>query len=142
MSFDLRLLDGDLVLNKDGSLDIVTDTEKLIQDGIKMLITPVGGNKLHQWYGCMINKFLIGNVFDTDFSFEVAKQQIRNALENLMMWQRQQSKIQNLSPAETIVQIQNIYVNTNNKDKRYVDVKVYIISGELKPIELKYAIRV
>ncbi len=142
MSFDLRLLDGDLVLNKDGSLDVVVDTEKLMQDGIKMLITPVGGNKLHQWYGCMINKFLVGNVFDIDFTLDTARQQISSALENLMMWQRQQAKTQNLSPAETIVQIQSVYVNTNKNDKRYVDVKVYIISGELKPIELKYAIRV
>ena len=51
MSYDLKLENGDLRISNTGDLILVIDNEKLLQDAIKILITPLGGNKTHPWYG-------------------------------------------------------------------------------------------
>ena len=41
MSFDFRIINGDLEIGTDGDLGKVEDTEKLIQEILKMAHTPL-----------------------------------------------------------------------------------------------------
>ena len=142
MSFDLKLVNGDLDIANSGDLRVVENNEKLRQDVLKALITPAGGNKLHQWYGSNVSDALIGNIFDLDFAISAASEQIRSCLENLQMVQRQQSKDQNVTATESILTIKDIYINSNPKDERQIEVKVTIITGALTEMPINFTIRV
>ncbi len=41
MSFDLKLDNGDLRISNTGDITTIRDNEKLLQDAMKILITPV-----------------------------------------------------------------------------------------------------
>lgn len=141
MSFDLKLESGNLKIKPDGSLDTVRNTEKLRQDVLKMIVTPIGGNKMHPWYGSDANKAIIGNVFDLDFAKDSATEQLRSAIENLQALQQQQAKTQFITASESIAAIKEIYINTNPSDMRALEVKVYILSYALTAIDVGFLIR-
>jgi len=141
MSFDLKLLNGDLLISNTGDLQIVRDNEKIRQDVLKMLITPTGGNKAHPWYGSDVGPTLIGSVFDRTFSVDVATQQIKSSIENLQIIQKTQAQTQNVTAAETILAIKDVYINTNPQDQRVLELKVSLITNALTPIDVKFYVR-
>ena len=67
MSFDLKIQRGDLVLDSSGQLNIVERNDKIIQDIIKILLTDLGENKFHPYYGSSAGKLDVGSVLDQDF---------------------------------------------------------------------------
>lgn len=138
MSFDLKVNNGNLVINKNGDLETVSDTNKLIQDSLKIILTPLGSNPLNPWYGSNLSLALLGNTFDMDFGLEAARIQITTAMENLKKMQLSQSATQILSPAETIAAIKDVYVNTNPIDQRLVETKVSLLSGAITVTEVKF----
>ena len=141
MSFDLKLENGNLKLNADGKLAVVRDSEKLKQDILKLIVTPIGGNKANPWYGSDANKFLIGNIYDLDFAKDAATEQLRSAIENLKTLQQQQLKTQFISAAESIAAINDIYINTNAADRRALEVKISILSFALTALEVNFLIK-
>ena len=72
MSFDLKLINGDLSI-KNGDMELVTGGDKLIQDILKISVTPAGANPFSLWYGSLIAKTLIGSHLDQDIIVESAK---------------------------------------------------------------------
>ena len=130
MSFDLKLENGDVRL-ENGDLAVVYDTNKLTQDLLKIIITPLNSNPVNPWYGSNAGLALIGNTFDLEFGVEAARAQVSTAVENLMRMQLSQSQTQLLSPAESILSIKDIYVNTNNIDGRIFDIKVSVVAADL-----------
>ena len=92
MSFDLQVLNGDLVI-KNSDLATVTGKDKLIQDLLKIALTDAGGNVLNPWYGTLIGKSLVGSVLNSDILLSVAQTQLQNAVETL-------KKLQNMQVAE------------------------------------------
>jgi hypothetical protein len=141
MSFDLKLEQGNLRINTDGSLATVRNSEKLRQDVLKLIVTPIGGNKMHPWYGSDANKAIIGNVFDLDFAKDSASEQLRSAIENLQAMQQQQAKTQFITASESIAAIKDIYINTNAADMRALEVKVYILSYAITTLDVGFLIR-
>jgi len=141
MSFDFKLENGDIQLSNEKDLDIVVDNEKLLQDLLKILVTPLGGNKAHSWYGSNIGEIQVGGVFDLDFSLESSSAQARSATENLMRMQISQAQTQILSPAETITAIRDVYINTNNQDSRVLEVKVSVLTSALTVVTARFEVR-
>jgi len=141
MSYDLKLDQGDLRIANSGDLAVVVDTDKLIQDLLKIIITPLRGNKSHLWYGSSVNGAIIGESFDLDFVSDSATAQVRNAVENLFRMQLSQSQIQILSPAEAISAVKDIYVNNNPIDRRVVEIKVSVITGALTVESVRFTVR-
>lgn len=141
MSFDLKLENGNLKLNPDGTLAIVENTEKLHQDVLKIIVTPIGGNKANPWYGCDVNKFLIGNIFDLNFAKDAATEQLRSCIENLKTLQQNQLKTQFITASESIAAIKDIYINTNANDRRAIEVKVSILSYALTALDIGFLIK-
>ena len=142
MSYDLKLLKGDLVLNNSGSLRIVERNSKLRQDILKILLTDIGENKYHQYYGCLAGRLDIGNILDQDFFKTRLEDSVKSAIKNLMILQRNQIKYQYVSPAETIVDISGVAAYRDKADPRMWSIFVSIITLEQDEITESITIRI
>jgi hypothetical protein len=140
MSFDLKIKNGDLALDR-GDLQIVVDSEKLIQDILKIALTTAGSNPLQPWYGSFISRTLIGSPLGTSIIIQVAQSQLQNSIENLMTLQKAQVKsFQNVSPDEQINSILDISIIRNNIDPRLFDVRIKVLSKGFKPITTVFTV--
>jgi hypothetical protein len=139
MSFDFKIVNGDFVI-KDGTLAIVENTEKLNQDCLKMAITPLGVNKSFRWYGCAINKTLIGNVLDPEMTDSIATSQLQSSLLNLQKLQQEQATKQRVSSSELIAAIKNVSIKQNQVDPRYYSIIISILSRALTESTLEFSV--
>lgn len=140
MSFDLKLRGGDLVIT-DGQLVTAVDSEKLIQDILKICLTTAGSNPIHPWYGSFISRTIVGNPNYSSMLIQIGKTQLSTALQNLKDLQDLQVKsFQRVSADEQISAIQDISININRVDPRLFDVRVSVISKGLKPISTSFRI--
>lgn len=131
MSFDFKIKKGDLSIGADGDLAIVQDTEKLIQDILKIVITPIGSNKFYPWYGSRISKSSIGQVVDYEFSSTMISGELSNALENLQRLQQEQAKRQKVTPYELLAATREARIERNQVDPRFFLVVVKAVSRAL-----------
>jgi hypothetical protein len=140
MSFDLKIKSGDLVLNN-GILQTVVDSEKLIQDILKMCLTTAGTNPLHPWYGSFISRTLIGNPQHTSVLVQIGKSQLNTSLQNLRNLQDQQVKsFQRVSADEQIGAILDISIIRSEIDPRLFDVRVKALTKGIKPITTAFRV--
>jgi len=140
MSFDLKIIAGDLVINQ-GSLVTVVDSEKLIQDILKICLTAAGTNPLHPWYGSFISRTLIGNPNQTSMLVQIAKSQLTTALTNLQQLQNLQlQSFQRMSADEQITAILDISVLQSQVNPTLFNVRVQVLSKGLKPITTNFAV--
>ena len=140
MSFDLKISKGDLVI-KNGQLQAVVDSEKLIQDILKMCLTTAGSNPIHPWYGSFISRTIVGNPNYSSMLVQIGKSQLTTALQNLKELQDIQVKsFQRVTADEQIAAIQDISITINRVDPRMFDVTVHVISKGLKPISTSFRV--
>jgi len=140
MSFDLKIENGNLKI-ENGDLQKVVDSEKLIQDILKVSLTDAGSNPLHPWYGSFISKSIIGSSQDLDLLVTIGKNQLITALDNLKRLQQLQVKSnQVVSADEQIATILNIYVTRSVYDPRQIDVEISTLTKGLKPITTAFQV--
>lgn len=140
MSFDLKIINGDLVLDN-GDLKTVVDSEKLIQDILKICLTTAGTNPLYPWYGSLISRSLVGNPLDTSALLTISQSQLSNALDNLKNLQDLQTKsFQSVTADEQIGAIQDISVVRNKIDPRLFDVRIRVLTKGSKPITTAFRV--
>ncbi len=140
MSFDLKIRGGDLSL-VNSQLQTVVDSEKLIQDLLKICLTTAGSNPIHPWYGSFISRTIVGNPNYTSILVQIGKTQLTSAIQNLKELQDLQVKsFQRVSADEQISAIQDISINTDSIDPRLFNVVVSVISKGLKPITTAFRI--
>lgn len=127
MSFDLKIEDGDIVFNTSGSPKFVFDDNKLKQDVVKILLTPVGSNRLYPWYGSPLSDKVVGKVLDKKVLDLEIQNAIMYAINNLIELQKLQMKDgQYLSPGEVIAQVKDIIFEPNANDARQLNVLIEI----------------
>lgn len=140
MSFDLKIIGGDLVI-KNGNIQLVKDSEKLIQDILKLCVTTAGTNPLQPWYGSFLSRTLIGNAMDTSILVQISKSQLNTALDNLKNLQAIQVKsFQKVSADEQIGSILDISVSRNSVDPRLYNIQIKVLSKGLKPITTAFRV--
>lgn len=140
MSFDLKISGGDLVLNK-GDLQKVVDGEKLIQDLLKIALTPAGSNPSFPWYGSLVSRTLIGSAIDTSIILQVGQSQLQNAIQNLKQLQEAQGKTgQIITADEQIKSILDISINRGVTDPRLFNVRIKVLSKGFKGISANFQI--
>lgn len=140
MSFDLKVISGDLVLNN-GDFRTVVDSEKLIQDILKIALTTAGSNPLQPWYGSFISRSLIGSPLSSSITVQVAQTQLQNALENLMTLQRQQVKsFQMVTPDEQINSIMDISIVRSTSNLTLFTVQIKVLNKGYKPITTAFTV--
>jgi hypothetical protein len=140
MSYDLKIINGDLVLNG-GDFRTVVNSEKLIQDILKICLTPAGSNPLNPWYGSFINRSIIGSPLAYTIIIQVAQSQLQNALENLMTLQQAQVKsFQMVTPDEQINSISNISITRNSSNFTLYTVQISALSKGYLPITTAFTV--
>lgn len=136
MSFDIQIKNGDLVL-QNGDLKKITDLDKLLQDILKICLTPAGANPINPWYGSYLNNSVIGSGIDSDVLNEIGKNQLSKSLEKLVELQNQQlNSQQSVNADELINNISSISINRNQQDPRLfvVVIKVITKGGKTLPV--------
>jgi phage baseplate assembly protein W len=142
MSFDLKIINGDISAGPDGIVNIVTGNAKLKQDILKILLTDIGSNQYHQKYGSYIGRLNIGDVVDQRLIELDIENSARNAIKNLMAMQRVQSKRQELSSGEVIEDITNVSVQRDNSDPRLYNIVVSVLTREITELTTSLAIKI
>lgn len=140
MSFDLKLFGGDLVITN-GDFETVEDSDKLVQDVLKLVSTQLGTNPFFPGYGSPLSQAMVGAVFEVKFAEDVATQQLRAALERLQDLQRDQIRQNQIVTAEEqIAAIENVSVNQASNDPRYYIVNLTVISKAFQRIPVSFAV--
>jgi len=132
MSFELKLTNGDLTIGTNGDLETVTNTDKLIQDILKMLLTPVGTNVFFPWYGSLLTSAMVGSPMEDEFIVTAATMQITNALQTLQALQRDQMSSQRVTASELLAAIKEVNVERNSIDPTYYSIAVRVLTKDLK----------
>lgn len=140
MSFDLKLFHGDLQI-KNGDIQIVEKSEKLVQDILKILLTPAGSNPFFPWYGSIISRSLVGMPFDFKMMGDLATNYIKDSLTILQKMQAGQIKDgQRLDAEELLSAVQNVRVTQNTTDPRYYKVAVNVLSRAFTSVPVGFDI--
>ena len=140
MSFDLKLLGGNLTI-KNGDFDTVENSDKLVQDILKLVSTQLGSNPFFPAYGSPISQVLVGSVLETEFVEDIATQQLRSSLERLQQLQFEQSKQnQIVTPEEQIAAIEDVRVSQARDDPRYYIVNLTVISKAFQRVPVSFAV--
>lgn len=140
MSFDIKISKGDLAINR-GEIQTVVDSEKLIQDILKLCLTTAGSNPLHPWYGSFLSRTIVGSSMDTGMLVQISKSQLTSALENLKNLQSSQMRnYQVVTADEQLGAILDIMVTRSGNDPRLFDVKIKAITKGYKPISTAFRV--
>lgn len=140
MSFDLKIISGDLVINQ-GLLQTVVDSEKLIQDILKICLTTAGTDPQAPWYGSYISRTLIGNPNQTSMLVQIAKSQLNTALTNLQQLQTTQVKsFQRVSADEQLAAITDISVIQNTINPTFFQITISGLTKGFKPITTAFMV--
>ena len=140
MSFDLKIINGDLVI-QNGDLRTVTDSEKLIQDILKICLTNVGSNPAQPGYGSFLSRTIIGNPMYTSTIVQIAKAQLNTCLTNLQTLQQKQVRSrQRMTADEQLAAITDILVVRNTLDPRLFNVTVKGLTKGFKPISTAFQV--
>jgi hypothetical protein len=140
MSFDLKITNGDLVIQK-SDLATVVNADKLIQDLLKMALTTAGANILHPWYGSLVSRTLIGSHLQSDIIFSIAKTQLQNSVESLKNLQNIQiSNGQKVTPDEQIAFINDISIIRNSADPRIFQVIIKVLNRSFGRVSAAFTV--
>lgn len=141
MSFDLKLQNGDLKLSETNDLQKVENSDKLIQDILKIISTDLGANKKFPYYGCPISKSMVGRAFDTIFVQSIATSQLTYSITTLQRAQKEQAKSQNLTPQESIAAIQHVNIIQNAIDPRFYNIDLDILNKAFRRVSASFGVR-
>jgi len=136
MSFDLALSKGDLSIGSDGDLRQFRNSSKLVQDILKILHTPVGGNPFFPQIGNTMTAENIGEVVNRQFMETRATAAITQALQMFQAIQKRQELTQVVTPEEKIEGIAEVSVKQDPTDPRQYNIKISVITGAQSVIEL------
>lgn len=142
MSFDIRVIEGDLVLGANGDAMRIVDSDKLAQDVIKVLNTPIGSNPLNLNYGSTLTTAQIGEpVINPSAIVAQTTAAVQQALEQLIAMQEQQKSFQRITDAETIVDFESPLVEQDPIEPRQFNIVVNAISRDLTPLTIALVIK-
>lgn len=142
MSFDLKIVRGDIVFNKDGDVSTVFDNAKLRQDIVKILLTKPGENKFHPLYGSNTGALQVGHIADQALLELDLSSSAEDAIRYLIRLQQQQQKYQYLTAGEIIVGIKNISVVRDLLDPRMYNIFISVYTKNLTTIEETIPVRI
>lgn len=140
MSFDLELVNGDIEIKSDGALRTVSDTPKLRQDILKIIVTSLGSNKFHPWYGCSISDNSIGSSYPDNLLFSDIQTSIRQSLDRLKTLQMSQATGQRVALSEIISSVEAVEVERNIADPRQINIRVSVLTRNLSLVEELFTI--
>ena len=127
-------VENDLRVDAGGHLKLINNENLLYQSCLKALLTNLGSNLQHTWYGSNIMKF-IGSKAASGVS-SVISEEIRRVLEVHKGLQEQQSKYQNVTMKERLYKVVEIKVQQHVKDPTTFLCEVVVQNYSGKPVRL------
>lgn len=140
MSFDLALIDSDLEINSDGTIKTVTGADKLKQDIVKIILTPIGSVRYHPWYGSSVGENMIGQIIPENVLNQELSSALLDSLNRLQVLQRAQAANQRVTLSELIASVQDIAIQRSAIDSRQVHVIVKVIAKDYNAVEEEFVI--
>lgn len=140
MSFDFHLIDSDIKIKSDGTIRTVSNIDKLKQDLIKIILTPIGSVSLHSWYGSAIDESIIGQPLPDNMIFEEIQSSIEQSIERLKKLQIAQASGQSVSTSEMIGIIEGVLVQRSIYDMRQINVIISVFSKDLTKVEESFTV--
>jgi len=132
MSFDLKILDGDIDIGSNGDVKSARNYELAKQSLFKILLTPIGENVYHPGYGSNLSFVSDSGTLDAAGTIRMVRDSVYSSISNLIALQQQQQTRQFLSPEERIVSIKNVDVQVDQTDPRLLNIFVEIVTGKLE----------
>ena len=142
MSFDLKIENNDISVGQDGQMKVVFNNEKLIQDILKIIITPLGSNVFYKWYGSTLSTDLIGEVLDPFITESTIKRSIDQSLNSIISLQQTQNTYQYVSPAESLVSIKDISIERSEEDPRIFNIYIAVLTRKLTELDINFQLRI
>ena len=117
------------------------DSNKLAQDIVKLLNTPVGTSPLNLGYGSPLTANQIGTVVEVDTIIQQTQVTIAQALEQLIAEQALQRAIQPISDAETLIDFETPIVEQDSEEPRQFNIVINALSRDLTPLTVALVVR-
>jgi hypothetical protein len=142
MSTDLLLKNGDLQIANNGDFDIVYDTQKLVQDILKALYTPVGNDPFNPSYGVTLTSQAIGRADD----LSVLAIQMRSDIERVIKFihNNQQTQLfagQTLTKGEVVLGLADLQVERDTVDPRLINVSLIIKAQDYSNLQINFNVQ-
>jgi len=142
LSFGLKITNGDIELSG-GSISLLQNKDKLIQDVLKILFTSTGENKIHPWYGTPLLSRVVGQSTISDVIEKEVIDAISYGLGNLKTLQQlQEQDSQFVTPQEMLASVKKIGVKLNEQDKRKLVISIEIVARSNELITESFIVNV
>lgn len=86
--YDLKIVDGDISLNGDGSVKTVSGADRIIQELSCWLLEPIGTDRMYSAFGSILNDSIGGTVSSTTKTD--VKAEVTRVVNNYVTYQRKQ----------------------------------------------------
>ena len=127
-------VENDLKYDQDGLLNMIKDEDVLYQSCLKALLTNLGTNLEHQWYGSKIQQ-MIGRKAQGD-AVSLITGEIRRVLDTQMSLQETQSKYQNVTLKERIYKVVSVKVQQHRTERTVFMCEVVVQNYSGTPVSL------
>ena len=127
-------VENDLRYDQDGLLDMIKDEDHLYQACLKALLTKLGTNLQHKWYGSSIME-MIGSKANGAVVSAIT-QEIRRVLDSQIAMQSKQSEYQPVTMKERLYRVVSVNVQQHRKDKTVFLCEVIVQNYSGTPVRL------
>lgn len=142
MSFDLKIQNGDLSIGSDGDVNFVIGNQKVLQEIKKIILTDIGENRFHPFYGSKVGALSVGSIVDYNFLSSELKRSVAESINNLMRLKESQSRFQALNPSEVIISLDQVSAERDLVDPRVWSIFISVTVQSLDEINTVVKIRI
>lgn len=142
MSYDLKIINGDLSIDADGDISIVLGNDKIFQEIKKIILTDIGENKFHPYYGSRAGRLNVGSITDQSFVASEIERSVKESMTNLIRLKDYQSRSQTLNPSEVILTIDKVVVERDNLDPRMWNIFISVTTQALDTANTVVRVRI
>lgn len=125
-------IENDLRLDSYGNVSLVRDHDLLYQIVAKALLTEIGSNPYHDWYGSKATS-LIGQKVNTAV-VQAIREAVQQSLDRVIDVQKAQSSVQTVTAKETLSRVDNVIVESVGDDPTTLLCTVGIRSASSEPV--------
>ena len=133
-------VENDFRFASDGNIQKISDTNLLYQNVAKTLLTEIGSNPYHAWYGSNANR-LIGKKNNASVGVSL-RLSVQQALDKLQKIQQDLKRVQYLSQEERLMSVQSVEVSTLNNNATALLCNVVVRSGANRQVSVNIVFEV
>lgn len=142
MSYDIQLTDGKMYLDdQSGDVEIVSDSEKLIQSVLKELSIALGSDPFDPSRGSELTSRNIGETLDPEVFIAKTTSDIVRTIDALREQQERQATQQFWTDSEMISDIEDITVVQDSIEPRQYNIDIKVLSRSLTPVRITFTLQ-